>query len=256
MILAAKLKSPALASIILDRIGDEDPVVRYWAVKGVTNSGVIQLLASGTTTAEETKVAILNALKQRLQQEQQVEIQIMMIDFAAAMNHPIARDILLSLADKRIAAYQDWSVVHETVDVKLLITMGNVAIMTNDDGVKSTFARKFAELYSLAFQRYLIGQEQEILSDEQLEKVVTVILEVDKVVLAKMLEVPQTGIFRSMRLKGGLEREYETIFGDRLRSGDLGAKYKFDYGKDASGNPVTEPPKLSASPVAPENTEE
>ena len=253
MILTAELKSPALASIAFDRIADTDPVVRYWAVKAVTNSGIIQSLSSEVTADEDVKTEILNALKQHLESERQFEIYMMIIKFSAAMNHPIAHEILLTIADKRIAAYMNWSVEHEMMDAKLLTAMGNVAMMTPDAGVKSTFARKFAELYSLIFQRYFLGQD--VLSDAQIEQVIAVILEVDKMVLPKMLNIPTTGIFKAIQRSVGLEREYENIFGDRLRLGELETLYKFDYGKDDSGKAITEPPKLP-DPPAPESSEE
>ena len=257
IILMAELKSPDLASIALARIDDADPVVRYWAVKALTNSGIIQSLGSPVTADEEIKAEILSALKQHLESEQQPEIYMMTIKFAAAMNHPIAHEILLSMADKRIAAHMSWSVEYEMMDAKLLIAMGNVVMKTPDAGVKSTFARKFAELYSLPFQCYFLGQE--VLSGEQLDQAESVILEVDDIVLANMLNIQKTGILKAIQRKVGLEREYENIFGDRLRAGDLGTLYKFDYGKDASGKAITEPPKLPNPPaleISEENTEE
>jgi len=250
MILTAELKSPALASIAISHINDPDPVVRYWAVKALTNSGIIQALGSEVTADEEVKTEILNTLKQHLETEQQFEIYLMIIKFAAAMNHPVAHEILLTIADKRIDAYMNWSVEHEIVDAKLLIAIGNVAMMTSDAEVKSTFARKFAEYYAFVFQRYFLGKD--VLSDEQIDQVISVILEVEEQVLPKMLNAP-TGILKAIQ-RNAAEREYENIFGDRLRSGELGTLYKFDYGKDDSGKAITEPPKL-AEPPAPKSSE-
>ncbi|MBL7214520.1 MAG: hypothetical protein ISS71_02445 [Phycisphaerae bacterium] len=254
MVLTAQLKNPSLADTALPLLNDKNPVVRYWAVKAVTNSGVIQLLSSEITADEKIEEKILNALKQRLEFEQQVEIQTMIINFAVAMDHPTAREILLTIADQCIDAYKNWSFEHGGMDAELLIAMGNIAMMAPDAEVKRTFARKFAELYSLVFQCYMSGQD--VLSDAQIEQLINVILEVDKAVLGKMLSVPQTGVFRAIQRKVGLDREYETIFGDRLRSGDLGTLYKFDYGKDASGKPITEPPAIGEPPASLKRSEE
>lgn len=247
MILAANLGSPQLAPIAIERIDQKDPVVRYWAVKAITNAGVIRTLSDEIMGDDETKEAILNALKQRVEYEEQTEIQAMMIKFCAAVNHPTARDILLAIADQRIAAYRDWSVEHEMVDAKLLIALGSTAMMQSDAQVKADFARKFAELLSLVFQRYEKGQK--VLSPEQIAETGSVIAEVDRVILAKMLNVSQTGVLRALQQKRGLEREFETIFGDRVRAGDLATLYQFDYGKDASGKAITQPPVLSAPVV-------
>ena len=197
---------------------------------------------------KKTTGKILTALKKRLEFEQQPEIKTMIVTFAAAMNHPVAREILLTIARERIEAYKNWSIGDGVIDAKLLIAMGNIAMMAPDAEVKRTFARTFAELYSLFFQCYMAGQE--VLSETQIEQLLNVILEVDKVVLGKMLNVSQTGVFRAIQRKVGLDREYETIFGDRLRSGDLGTLYKFDYGKDASGKPITEPPAVGELPAS------
>lgn len=247
MILAANLESPKLASMAIERMDQKDSVVRYWAVKTVTNAGVIQSLSDEIMADEDTKVQILNALQQRIEFEQQSEIQTMIIQFCAAVNHPTARDILLAIADQRIAAYMDWSVDREIMDAKLLIALGSTAMMQSDAGVKSDFARKFAELYSLVFQRYTMGQK--ILSGQQIDQNISVIAEVNDRTLKGMLNVSQTGVLIALKQKRGLDRVYEKIFGDRMRSGDLAAIYKFDYGKDATGKAITEPPKLPA-PVA------
>ncbi len=244
MVLAANLQTPKLAPVAIERINEKDPVVRYWAVKAVTNAGVIQTLSDEIMGDDETKAAILNALKQRIEFEQQTEILTMIIRFCAAINHPTAREILLAIADQRIPAYMDWSVENELMDVKLLIALGSVAMIQDDDTVKAEFAGKFAVLLSLAFQRNMLGQD--VLSDEQIEQNNTVILEVNDKILKSMLNVSQTGVLNAMRQHRGLDRVYETIFGDRMRTGDLATIYKFDYGKDAGGKSITEPPTLPA----------
>lgn len=251
MILTAKLQSPALADIAIARLGDEDPVVRYWAAKAITNFGVIQMLSSEITSDQDAKEKILNALKERIPSEQQAQIQMMIVTFAASIDHPAAREILLAMADQRIKAYKNWSFDNGEMDAKLLIAIANIAIMQTDAEVQSTFARQFAELYSLPFQAYMQGQD--FLTDAQMEQILTVILEVDKVILGKLLNVSQTGVLRAVQTKVGVERQYETIFGDRLRSGDLGTLYKFDYGKDASGKPITEPPAIGEPPASMKN---
>ncbi len=254
MILTAQLKDPELAELALSRLDDGDPVIRYWAVRAVTNSGVIQALSSEVTADEDAKAAILNGLKGRIVFEQQADIMVMIINFAGVIDHPTAREILQTIAERRIESYMNWSVESEEVDTKLLIAMGNIAMIQEDEAVKASFARQFARLYALVFQRYQMGQD--VLSDWQIEAAVTVILEVDKEVLAKMLNIPQTGVSRAIQQNSRLDREYESIFGDRLRKGDLAMIYQFEYGKDASGKPLTEPPQMPAPPAKITDTEE
>jgi len=245
MILTAELKSSDLVPLALQRLDAEDDVIRYWAFKAVTHSSVIQQLTSDVTGDVETTEAILTGFKKRVSVETQAEIQKMVVRFCMVFDDPLARDILLLIADRRIKAYRDWTVRDEMLDVNLLMALGNVAILQQDTANKKTFGRKFSELYALTIQRCLKGKN--VLSKGEIEQLLTVIAEVDQNVLAKTMGI-KTGILTSLKRKTGLEREYETLFGDRMRSGQLAAMFKFDYGKDDSGKPITAPPELGPMP--------
>ncbi len=244
MILTAELKSPDLASLALQRLDSEDVVTRYWAFKTITHPSLAQQLTSDITADEKTTKAILTGLKERLPVETQTQIQKMAIHFCMAFDDPQARDILLLIADRRIKAYRDWSVRDEILDASLLTALGNVAMLKPDPD-KKVFGHKFAELYALTIQRYLKGKDA--LTKAQLDQLRTVIAEVDQNVLGKTMGI-KTGILSSLKRKTGLDREYETLFGDRTRSGQLAALLKFDYGKDASGKPITAPQELGSMP--------
>ena len=245
MILTAEMESPSLASLALQRLDAEDDVTRYWAFKAVTDSLVIRQLTSDVTGDEKTTEAILTAFKERVPVETQTPIQKMVVRFCMAFDDPLARDILLLIADRRIKAYGDWTVRDEMLDVSLLTALGNVAMFQQDPTHKRVFGRKFAELYALAIQRYLKGKDA--FSKGEVEQLLTVIAEVDQNVLGKTMGI-KTGVMQALRTKRGLEREYEVLFGDRMRSGQLAEKFKFDYGKDASGKPITAPPELGLMP--------
>ena len=245
MILAAELKSPDLAPLALQRLDAEDVVVRYCAFKAVTNSSVIQQLASDVTGDAKITEAILTGFKKQISVETEAEIQKMVVRFCMAFDDPLARDILVSIADRRIKAYRDWTVRDEMLDVDLLKVLGSIAMLQQDPANKSIFGCKFAELYALTIQRYLKGKDA--LSKEEIEPLLTVIAEVDQSVLGKTMGI-KTGILSALKRKTGLEREYETLFGDRMRSGQLADMFKFDYGKDASGKSITAPPELGPMP--------
>lgn len=244
MILTAELKSPELAPLALQRLDAEDDVIRYWAFKAITNTAVIQQMTSDVTGDEQTTKTILDAFNKRASVESQPQILMMVIRFCASIDDPLARDILVLIADRRIKAYRDWTASDETLDVTLLTALGNVAMLRPEPD-KNIFGRKFAELYALTIQRYLIGNES--LSKTEIEDLMTVIAEVDQNVLGKVMGI-KTGILTALKSKRGLDREYETLFGDRLRSGQLAAMFKFDYGKDASGKPITVPQELGPMP--------
>lgn len=247
MILTANMKSTKLAAVALARINSDDTVVRYWGIKAVTQPAVIQELTSDIIPLDSVLLdKILTALNE-IAGDQTPEVQRMIINFTAAVNHDIARQILLKIADQRIQAYMSWSVRNEIVDVRLLSALGNIANMQTDAGVRSRFGQKFAILYSVIIQRYMKYTSD--LTDEQLDNIKTVIAEIAQNILDRTMDI-KTRIIDLMRRNGELDREYEAVFGDRLRAGELAARYGFDYGKDASGKAITEPPTLGPPPAA------
>lgn len=243
MILAAELQNVQLVPVALQRIGDPDEVVRYWAVKTVTQQAIVTELAN--PNAAETKEAILKALLELANAEQVPQIMKMIIIFAGSVDHPTARQLLTAVADKRIEAYKNWTVNNEEVEIPLLNALGGVAVLQQGE-TKSSFGRKFGELYALVLQRYMKGQA--VLSNNNIERLVTVITEVDQMCLSKMMEI-KTGIQTAIMRKTGLDREYEGLFGNRMMAGTLGTKLRFDYGKDASGKAITSPPELGPVPA-------
>lgn len=246
MILTANLASPKLAPIAVSRLADTDEVIRYWAVKAITQPAVIEQLSKEEVTRDpQAAEAILNALKERILSEPLTEIQKMMIDFAAAFNHPAARQILLSLSEQRLNAYRQWKVQDELVETKLLTALGTIAVLQQDAEIKKTFGKAFAELYSAVFQRYMKGAAR--LSAEQTEQLIAVISEIDQTVVNKTMGI-QTSILRTLQRRGPLDSDYEMLFGNRQLAGELGLRFKFDYGKDASGKPVTFPAELDPIP--------
>lgn len=245
MILVSNLQSPQLASFALQHLDDKDAVVRYWAFKAVTQPAVIQQLTAEVTRDEQTTEAILNALEAQAATGLYPETQKMVVIFCAAFDQPKARDILLSIANRRIAAYKNWTANDESPDAVLLTVLGTIAEQSSDPEIKKVFGRTFAELYALVLQRYLLGKDT--FSSEQIDRLVTVIAEVDQTVLDKIMGI-KTGILPAIKRGQGLEAQYETLLGNQMLKGQLAEKFKFDYGKDASGKPVLAPPKLAPMP--------
>jgi hypothetical protein len=245
MILTAEIASPKLAPLAIQRFGDADEVIRYWAVKAVTQPAVVEEMTKGVTPDPETTEAILKGLLEQAGAETVAEIQKMMIVFAGSVDHPLSGQLLTGFADKRIEAYRNWTVTNEYLDIPLLNALGGSAVIKTGDA-KSQFGQKFAKLYSLVIQRYMKGQT--VLPSKTVEQLLAVIVEIDQTCVAKSLEI-QTGILRAIQRKTGLEREYDTLFGNKMMAGELALKLRFDYGKDASGKALTAPPELSAPPA-------
>ncbi|MCE5184611.1 MAG: hypothetical protein LLF76_00605 [Planctomycetaceae bacterium] len=245
-ILVAELQSPKLLPLVLDRTASEDEVVRYWAVKAITQPAIASELAKPGSSQSQVTDAVLKAVSQRAPVETRPEIARMVLLFAGSVDHPAARELLISMADKRIELYKNWTVQNEDLDVSLLNALGGVATLQSGD-TKALFGRKFAELYAVILQRYLKGQGK--LGPASIERLVTVIVEVDQSCLDKVMTI-KTGIKTAIQRKTGLEREYETLLGNRMMAGELATKLRFDYGKDASGKAITAPPEIGALPEA------
>lgn len=245
MILVANLQSPQLAPLALQYLDDKDAVVWYWAFKTVTQSAIIQQLTAEVTRDEQTTKAILNALEAQAATGLYPETQKMVVIFCAAFDQLKARDILLSIATSRIAAYKNWTVNDESPDAVLLTVLGTIAEQNPDPEIKKVFGRTFAELYALVIQRYLQGKDT--FSSEHIDRLLTVIAEVDQTVLDKIMGI-KTRILDSLRRGQGLDVQYDTLLGNQTFQGQLAEKFQFDYGKDASGKPLTAPPKLGPKP--------
>lgn len=245
MILAANLQSPQFVPLALKHLNDKDAVVRYWAFKAVTQSAVIQQLTSDITRDEQATDAILIALQTEATSELYPHVQKMVVGFCAAFDQSKARDVLLLVANKRIIAYKNWTVNDESPDTLLLTVLGAIAEQNSDPEIKKVFGRTFAELYALVIQRYTQGKE--VFSSDRIDVLSTIITEVDQSVLDKVMGI-KTRILDAIRLGRGLDTQYETLLGNQILRGQLGDKYKFDYGKDAGGKAITSPPELQAMP--------
>ena len=246
MILTAELQSPQLATLALPRLDDSDDVVRYWAYKAVTQPAVIQQLTSDVTRDDKIIGNILSAFEPHAATLLYPEIQKMIVRFCSSFDLASSRKILLTIANRRMKAYKDWTVNDETADSDLLMALGGVAQLHQNAEVKKDFGRAFAELYALVIQRYSKGRKT--FSEEQTERLLTVIAQVDQTTLKQVMQIT-TNLIPLLRSNSDLEREYETLFGDRMRQGQLAAKFQFDYGKDDAGRPLTSPPELGPMPA-------
>ncbi len=239
MVLAAQLQSTQLAALGLERLGDADEVVRYWAVKTVSNPAMAEYL--NTDSSDQNK--LFAALKERIAQEPQPEVLRAVITFAAMVNRQEAKGLLIAAAERRIAMYQSWKVENEPIDTLLLKTLGMIVLNESDSAARAALAQKFAELFALVFQRYMVDPTP--LTGDQRAALLAVIAEVDNQIFTRLMGNQQTGVMRAIRSpqwQQAMQREYELFFGSEARAGELGTRWKFTYdGKTA-------PPKLAAKP--------
>ncbi len=253
LILVDGLKDPRLADLAIAKLKDNNNVIRYWAVRCITNSDLIRKLNS----TEEANVHLLRRITEELKQLTNTnppsadEILALITGFAAELAGPEGEDLLRQIADVRIKQYADWSVKYELLDTAVLKSLADK--ITAQNSGKPEIARCFAQLYSYAIQRYLKGQD---LSDNNKRFLASVLIEIEDKCIIKLLGRTQSNIKRAIESanNGLLQQEYDRLFGDRAKAGELTLKLNIDYGADPGGRkrmaplPLPDPPETKKTP--------
>jgi hypothetical protein len=254
LILIDGLKDPQLADLALAKLKDDNKVIRYWAVRCVTNPGLISKL----NPAEGANLRLLQRIVEGLEQlvdsspPPADETLALITEFAAESNIPEGEDLLGQIADVRIKEYADWTVKYELLDSAVLKALAN-RISSSTGSNKLEMARRFAQLYSYAIERYLKGQD---LSDTNRQYLASVLVETEDKCIGKLLGRPQSNIKRAIEENNIslLRQEYDRLFGNQAKAGELTTKLGIDYGTDANGRkriaplPLPDPPKPKQTP--------
>jgi len=220
------------------------------AIDAVLNkaAGITEQLSSDPAANMKLAVRIAQALE-KLVDRCSPETLPMMVEFAGAVKVSQAEKLLLRITDMRIKKYAEWSVEKELMDAAILRALFNK--ISSGRAGESTVARRFAQLYSYAIQRYYIGRD--FLSESQKQHLISILVEAESSYISKLLgEPPQLAV----RIKRALERndyaalllEHNRLLGDKTRAGQLGLKLKFDYGQNSDGTKRIEPLALPRPP--------
>ena len=110
-------------------------------------------------------------------------------------------------------------------------------------------ARRFGQLYSYVFQRYIKGRD--VLSDTQKNQLASVLVETEISCISKRLKVTQSVVKNAVEQGDytALLQEHSRLLGDETKAGQLPLKLNFDYGKGPDGSrriaplALPEPPK-------------
>jgi hypothetical protein len=248
LILIDGLKDPRLSDLAIAELKDNNEVIRYWAVRCITNPDLISKLNSADASHEQLKQSIIVALQQLLDSNPPPadEILALITEFAAESPSPEREDLLKKIADIRIKQYADWSVKYELLDINVLKALANKINSTEPN--RPEIARRFAQLYSYVVQRLIKGQE---LSEDNKQYLASVLLEIDDKCISKILGTASSNIKRAVEQDNIslLEREYDRLFGNQTKAGELTSKLNIDYGTDANGRkriapqPLPDPPE-------------
>ncbi len=253
MILAAELKSLILIELGLDRVEEPDAVIRYWAVKSLTNPSLVQQLNSETISDPEAAGRIYEKLQVVVQKEGLPEILVLAAGFGSAWKDNRSAELLSQLASRRIEEYKNCKVQNAWLDGHILNALAEKYLEQKLLEEKSKNARSFALLLATVMQRWMQNEAkpagQKDLSGEVSAQMITVMVEAEDRILPRM-EITAVGIRKTLERAGSLQPMYDELFGAAGRSGILPTRLKFDYGRDAEGRTLTAPPTLPPCPVS------
>jgi hypothetical protein len=237
------LADPRLADLPLKYVDYNNVVVCYWAVHCVTNPQIVEKLNS--LKEPDTARQIVNRLE-GIVATSGPETLGLITKFAGSIKTADSGDLLFKVADRRIASYADWSVEDELLDASVLQALADK--MASSGAGKAEAGRRFGQLFSYVFQRYMKGDDR--LSPLQKEQLVSVLVTTEKSGLAKLTDKSSSNIQKALESAdpNSLLKEYNNLFGDSTKPGRLVTEINIDYGKAADGSPLKAPLPLAKPP--------
>jgi len=251
LILMDGLHDLGLADQAIAMLKNENMVIRYWAVHCLTNPNIVTQLNSATTSSANQATVIAGQLKE-LVENSTPEIVALIAQFAANVKIPQGEELLSQIADMRIKRYANWTVKYELYDSALLKYLSSkiplptespAGLLTTTIDTKPEIARRFAQLYSYAIQRYIKGAS--ILNDTQKSHLASVLVETEDKCISRLLGTQLT-VRRAVERK-----DMQAILAehDRLLGSALPATLKFDYSTTTTGPKRTAPLPLPDPPT-------
>ncbi len=253
LILMDGLQDLGLADQAMAMLKNENMVIRYWAVHCLTNTDIITQLNAATNSNRASAIA---AQLKGIVDNSTPEIVALIAQFAAGVDIPEAEQLLIQIADLRIKQYADWTVKYELYDSALLKYLSSkiplssespVGLLPTTTDTKPEIARRFAQLYSYAIQRYIKGAS--LLNDTQKSHLASVLVETEDKCLGRLLGNPQLTIRRALERQNvqAVMDEHDRLLGTATTPGQLPATLKFDYGSTGSSKstaplPLPDPP--------------
>lgn len=253
LILIDGLEDLRLRDMAIGMLKDKNMIVRYWAVHCLTNPAILQKLNSEAASNPTTAQTIAEQFKE-IVETSSPEIIGMIARFAATVKIPQGEELLLQIADMRIKRYYDWTVKFELLDVSILKLLESKIPLSSQPlggptSSKPAIARRFAQLYSYAIQRYIKGQE--ILNNTQKQHLTSVLVEIEEKCIGRLLGRQQVTIRRAIERGNmpGILEEHNRLLGDETSPGQLPTKFEFDYSTTPTDPKRTSPIPLPDPPI-------
>ena len=256
LILIDGLQDLQLVDLAISMLQSQNMVIRYWAVHCLTNPAIVQELNSSTTPGSASARTVAEQLNELIESSNP-EILVQIAQFAATVNIPQGDELLGRIANVRIERYADWTVKHELYDITILkLLTSKIPSVSTDPGMPATtatnskpeIARRFAQLYSYVFQRFIKGNE--ILNSTQKQHLASVLVETEEKCITKLLGRPQMTIKRAFERDNfeTLLDEHNKLLGTETTPGQLPSRLGFDYNTTLTGTICTAPLPLPDPP--------
>jgi len=194
LILVDGLKDPRLADLAIARLKDDNKVIRYWAVRCVTNPDLIRRLNPAKDANMQLARRIIKELE-KIIDSSEPEVLALITKYAADLDIPEGEDLLGQIAEVRIKQYADWTVKYELLDITVLKSLADKI-----SSGKPEIARRFAQLYSYVIQRRLKGQD---LSNDNKRYLASVLVEIEDKCINRLLGRSQSIIKRAVESANG-----------------------------------------------------
>lgn len=225
-----------LINLPLKYVDGKNAVISYWAVHCVTNPGIINKLNSGKEP--DAARQIVRRLDEIIPVAEPETLGLI-ATFGGSVKIPDGAELLFKVADRRIASYADWSVKYELLDAAILQLLADKMEPANPGRAEA--AKRFGQMYSYVFQRYIKGDKT--LNKTQKEQLASVLVETEKNCLHKLLKKQSNAIKKAVDA-GDLNvllTEHNNLLGNPTKQGTLTAEINFDYGKAADGSQLKSP---------------
>jgi hypothetical protein len=256
LILMDGLQDLGLADLAISMLKNENMVIRYWAVHCLTNPGFVKQL-NAAANSNSSQASVIAGQLNDLIETSSPEIVTMIAQFAASVNIPQGEELLLQIAELRIKRYADWTVQHELYDGAILKYLSTkIPLPSQSPGgplstpvnTKPDIARRFAQLYSYAIQKYVKGGQS--LTENQRNQLASVLVETEDKCIGMLLNKPQLTIRRAVERMDmqAILAEHDRLLGSENTTGQLPAKFNFDYSTNPTGPRRTAPLTLPDPP--------
>jgi len=241
--LVDELRAIELADLATVKIKDENTVVRYWAVKCVANSRVLNL-----GQKPDVNQRIFRALTNVVESSGS-EILKAMSEFSASVKGPQGEALLLQIADMRLKAYSEWTVEGEYLDGSVLKSLWRRRDVIGAN--RTAIDQRFGQLYSYVMQRFIKNLDGgEFLSDRSRAWTESVLIEIEQVCISKVLGKTQAikTIVRKGKDVNRLAQEHDRLLGSSSGRGALSVKLGYNDYPIANGEFSPAPLRLPERP--------